>query len=38
MHANYSANQPVFKEELLDDCIMNVLDWVTEADQPAKRG
>jgi len=28
----------VFKEELLDDCIMNVLGWVTEADQPAKRG
>ena len=38
-HADYfAANQPVFKEELLDDCIMNVPDWVTETDQSAKRG
>jgi hypothetical protein len=37
-HADYSANQPVFKEESLGDCIMNLPDWVTEADQPAKCG
>jgi hypothetical protein len=37
MHGDYfAANQPVFNKKLLDDCLRNVKDNVTN--QPAKCG